>query len=70
MNKNLILIVGGLFAVYFIIKWTCRLLFGLLDYALLIVVILGIVWYLQLPPYRKRELQDRTKQLVQSLFKS
>lgn len=58
---KLILIAVSLFAVYLILKWTCRLLFGLLDYALLIGLIAVVVWYVRLPLERKKELQERVK---------
>lgn len=58
---KLLLITVSLFAVYLILKWTCRLLFGLLDYALLIGLIAVVVWYVRLPLERKKELQERIK---------
>ena len=54
-------IVLGLFAIYLILKWTCRLIFGLLDYAIFIGLTVAVVWYIRLPKYRRQQLQERIK---------
>ena len=64
---KLLLITVSLFAVYLILKWTCRLLFGLLDYALLIGLIAVVVWYVRLPLERKKELQERIKANIKAI---
>lgn len=64
---KLLLITVSLFAVYLILKWTCRLLFGLLDYALLIGLIVAVVWYVRLPLERKKELQERIKANIKAI---
>lgn len=62
----------ALFGIYLILKWTCRLLFGLLDYAVLLGLIVGIVWYLWLPQNRKLQLRqkivDRIKAIAQRFY--
>ncbi|MBD5387354.1 hypothetical protein HDR70_05660 [bacterium] len=67
-NRLLLYIVLGLFAFYLILKWTCRLIFDLLDYALLIVIIGGIIWYLKLPTSRKAELRYKATALIKKLI--
>ena len=57
----------GVFAIYQILKWSCRLIFGLLDYAMLIGAIGGIIWYLRLPAYRKCQLLERIKNNIKSI---
>jgi len=52
-----ILIVAGLFAIALILKWSCRLIFGLLDYALLIGMIAAVIWYIRLSDQRKKGLK-------------
>lgn len=58
-GRSSIILVAGLFAVYLILKWVGRLLFGLLDYAILIAIVVAIFWYVRLPSYRKAEVQRR-----------
>lgn len=57
-----------LFGFYLVLKWTCRLLFGLMDNALLVGVVVGIVWYLRLPYNRKQqmrfEIRDRVRYFI------
>ena len=60
-NRLPLYIVLGLFAIYLILKWTCRLIFGLLDYAIFIGFTVGVVWYIRLPKYRRQQLQERIK---------
>ena len=60
-NRSPLYIVLGLFAIYLILKWTCRLIFGLLDYAICIGLIAAVVWYIRLPKYRRRQLQEHIK---------
>ena len=60
-NRSPLYIVLGLFAIYLILKWTCRLIFGLLDYAIFIGLIAAVVWYIRLPKYRRQQLQERIK---------
>ena len=71
MNSNktftIVICIIGLFAVYLTLKWTCRLLFGLLDYALLIGLIVAVVWYVRLPLERKKELQERIKANIKAI---
>ncbi|MBD5189739.1 MAG: hypothetical protein HDS95_05615 [Bacteroidales bacterium] len=69
-NKNFgsLWIIALLFFSYLILKWTCRLIFGLLDYALLIVIIGGIIWYLKLPTSRKAELRYKATALIKKLI--
>lgn len=61
-------VVVGLLAVYLIIKWTCRLIFGLLDYALLIGIIVGVVWYIRLPREKRARLNNKVKARINSIF--
>lgn len=60
-------IIGILFALYLVLKWTCHLLFGLFDYIIIIGIIILIVWYLQLPLARKQELSIRAKENLKAL---
>lgn len=55
-------IVLGLFAMYLILKWTCRLIFGLLDYAIFIGITVAVVWYIRLPKYRRQHLTNQNAQ--------
>lgn len=70
MNTNKyspLYIVLGLFALYLILKWTCRLIFGLLDYAFLIGLIAVVIWYFRLPKYRKQQLHGQIKANIKSI---
>ena len=67
-NRLLLYIVFGLFAIYLILKWTCRLIFGLLDYAILFAIIGGIIWYFKLPTSRKAELRYKATALIKKLI--
>lgn len=60
-------IVLGLFALYLILKWTCRLIFGLLDYAILIGLVAAVIWYLRLPKYKRQQLHERIKTDIKSI---
>ncbi len=61
-NKRLVLyIVLGLFAIYLILKWTFRLIFGLLNYAIFIGLVVAVVCYIRLPRHKKQQLQERIK---------
>lgn len=66
--KRPILIIAGLIAIYLILKWTCKLLYGLLDYTILIVSILGIVYFFRLPDKRKKELPTRIKTTLKLIW--
>ncbi len=60
-NRLHLYIVLGLFAIYLILKWTCRLIFGLLDYAIFIGFTVAVVWYIRLPKYKRQQLQECIK---------
>lgn len=62
-----IILVAGLFAVYLILKWTCRLLFGVLDYAILIGIVMAVIWYIRLPKNKKFELWGRITSSIRYL---
>lgn len=62
-----IILVAGLFAVYLILKWTCRLLFGVLDYAILIGIVMAVIWYIRLPKNKKFELWGRITSSIRCL---
>lgn len=66
-NRLPLYIVLGLFAVYLILKWTCRLIFGLLDYVIFIGLAVAVVWYIRLPKYKKQQLQERIKARINSI---
>lgn len=66
-NRSPLYIVLGLFALYLILKWTCRLIFGLLDYAILIGVVAVVIWYFRLPKYRRQQLHGRIKTNIKSI---
>lgn len=70
MNQktNWLYVVLGLFAIYLIIKWTCRLIFGLFDYLILFGVILAIIWYVRLPKERREYLRRQIKARIESIF--
>lgn len=55
-NRTAIILVLILFALYLILKWTCRLIFGLLDYAILIGLLTAVISFLMLPKHRKQQL--------------
>lgn len=57
----------GLFALYLILKWTCRLLFGLLDYAILIGLAMAVVWYIRLPKHKKYLFYRRIKSSIRHI---
>lgn len=57
-------IVLGLVALYLILKWTCRLIFGLLDYAILIGLVVAVVWYIRLPKHKKYMFHRRIKSSI------
>lgn len=63
-KRSLLYVVLGLFAVYLIIKWICRLIFGLLDYAIMLALIAAVIWYIRLPGYKKRLLLERAKSSI------
>ncbi len=67
-NTNLLYVVLGLFAIYLIIKWTCRLIFGLFDYLIIFVVILAVIWYVRLPKEQKETLRQQIKDKIESIF--
>ena len=60
-----IIIVIALFAIYLIIKWTCRLL----DYAIFLGMIGAVVWYIRLPQYKKHQLQEHVKTRIKFIGK-
>lgn len=62
-----LLVVVILLVVYIILKWTYRLIFGLLDYALLIGMIAGIAWYMRLSRNRKKALHRKIKAFIKSI---
>lgn len=68
-NKTLLAFIGvlALFAIAAILKWTYRLVFGLLDYGLIIGIVFGVVWYSRLPAVRKRQLQTKVKAKLKSI---
>lgn len=72
MNTNnrpsLLYVVLGLFALYLIIKWTCRLIFGLLDYGLLIGLICAAVWYFKQPQEKRARLNEKVRARIDSIF--
>lgn len=72
MNTNsrfsLLYLVLSLFALYLIIKWTCRLIFGLLDYAVLICIFCAVVWYFKLPVAKRTQIKDTVKTRINSIF--
>lgn len=59
-NISPLYMVLGLFAIYLILKWTCRLLFGVLDY----VVIMAVIGYVRLPEYKKYNLHEHAKSSI------
>lgn len=61
-------IVLALFALYLIIKWSCRLIFGLLDYALLISIICAVVWYIKLPVSKRKQINNKVRARINSIF--
>ena len=61
-NRLPLYIVLGLFAISLILKWTCRLIFGLLDYAIFIGLTVAVVWYIRLPKYRRQHLTNQNAQ--------
>lgn len=63
---SLWLVVAGLFAAYLILKWTCRLIFGLLDYAIFVAMIVAVGWYLNLPTDRRKALHRKVKSIFSS----
>ncbi len=58
-----------LFAIYLIIKWTGRLILGILDYALFFAMIAAVIWYIRLPYERKKILQKQIKSNIKLLSK-
>lgn len=64
---NPLFIVCGLFAIYLILKWTCKFIFGLLDYALLIAAIIAIVAYIKMPAHKKKALHQKVKSFFESI---
>ncbi len=72
MNTNSrftpLFVVLALFALYLTIKWTCRLIFGLLDYALLIGFLCAIVWYIKLPETKRTQFKNTIKVRIKSIF--
>lgn len=68
-NASPLYIVLALFAFYLILKWTCRLIFGLLDYAILIGLIAGVIWYCRLPEYKKKHLHEKAKSGIKYIAK-
>lgn len=72
MNTNnrfsLLYLALALFALYLAIKWTCRLIFGLFDYALLIGAICAVVWYLKLPVAKRKQINNNVKARLNSIF--
>lgn len=62
-----LLFVIALFAIYLIIKWTSRLLFGLFDYALMILIGIAIVYYLRLPIARRKQLHQKLQNSVKAI---
>lgn len=70
MNINKIspiYIVIGLFAIYLILKWTCRLIFGLLDYVILFSIIAAVIWFIKLPKHKKRLLRNQAVSSIKSI---
>lgn len=61
-------LVLALFAFYLIIKWTCRLIFGMLDYALLLAIICAAVWHLKLPVAKRKQIYNTVKSRINSIF--
>lgn len=69
-SSRSLLFVAALFAVYLIIKWTSRLLFGLIDYAFMILFLIAIVYYLKLPLVRRKQLHLKLKNSVTAIAKT
>ncbi len=53
-----------LFGVYLILKWTCKLIFGLLDYAIFFFLIIGVVRYLTMPTPRRKAINQKIKSIL------
>ena len=56
-----ILLVATLLAAYLVLKWTCRLIFGLLEYGLVVILIICGIWYVSLPIPRRKEINNKVK---------
>ena len=60
-SKPLILLLVGLLLVYLIIKWIYRLILGLLDYGLVVILIICGIWYVSLPISKRIEINNKVK---------
>lgn len=66
---GILIAVLALFAIALIVKWTARLILGVLDYAFLFLVIGSAIWFFTTPPAKRRLLLDGIKMKLSKLFK-